>query len=304
MFFFPESYKIYTCGDTRHGKLCQEDVSDEGQFLPEQIARFANYKITHVACGGCHTIICAQKVIDEPNSLLPPLQRVPNSILSPEIKTEVAVEIQNGVSDVCNGIDSQKTMSNGIAHDAREMAENGITELGTVAEEAMKNGEENLNSITDDIHKLPADISNIIKSQKERLDAEYDKTMNTIKNESNIMSNKVMEEANDTKDNMINNARNFLHDRADGLKNDVNEITGLKPLKDNLTSDSVDNLLQEIEDDLSNKSSKTYTSDTISVKSNGKIFIMKFSFIPDVELKYVTQGIQCQFLNLLTVYRP
>lgn len=243
-----ENYKIYTCGDTRHGKLCQDgDMSEEGHFGPEQITRFANYKVTNVSCGGCHTIICAQKEFENWNNSLPPLQRVPNTILN-EIKTEAALEMteKNVNGDMSqygieNMADNHNNM-NGISHDIQV---NGNTD------ETLKNSQN-----SDDISRLPAHLSEIIKSQKEQLDAEYEKTISSIKTESTIISDKIVSVQEDTENAILEDI------------NQINEVTGLKPLKDHIASDSVDNLLQEIEDDLSNKSSKTFTSDTISVKSN------------------------------------
>lgn len=275
-----ESFKIFTCGDSRHGKLCQDDNSEEDHFGPKEISRFNGYKVTNVSCGGCHTIICAQKIPEDTNSVLPPLQRIPNSILHSESKTDLSA-ISPSPDNTVNGLNEVKTsaeVSNEIVHEAKV---NGITEINNTSEEVIQKVQntvedakisQQMAALSSEIEHLPDDISDIIRSQKEQLDAEYDKTINTLKTESKTVVDEVTDNTNEIKDSVKENAQNVLDETSETVKSGVDklsDITGMKSLKDHLPSDSVDNLLQEIEDDLSSKSGKTLTSDTVSVKSIG-----------------------------------
>lgn len=50
---------IYVFGDGKHGKLGSTTYSNE--FQPCSIEKFRNYNVLKVVCGGCQTIVLAQK---------------------------------------------------------------------------------------------------------------------------------------------------------------------------------------------------------------------------------------------------
>jgi alpha-tubulin suppressor-like RCC1 family protein len=50
---------LYVFGDAKHGKLSYETHSNE--FEPYSINKFKQYNVLKVVCGGCQTIILAQK---------------------------------------------------------------------------------------------------------------------------------------------------------------------------------------------------------------------------------------------------
>jgi hypothetical protein len=50
---------MYVFGDGKHGKLSFETHSNE--FKPYFIDKFKEYNVLKVVCGGCQTIILAQK---------------------------------------------------------------------------------------------------------------------------------------------------------------------------------------------------------------------------------------------------
>jgi alpha-tubulin suppressor-like RCC1 family protein len=50
---------MYVFGDGKHGKLGPATHSNE--FEPCSVEKFKNYNVTKVVCGGCQTIVLAQK---------------------------------------------------------------------------------------------------------------------------------------------------------------------------------------------------------------------------------------------------
>ncbi|XP_069684156.1 X-linked retinitis pigmentosa GTPase regulator-like [Periplaneta americana] len=89
---------LYTCGESRHGKLCNEqDNNNQSVPVPMKASKFKGYMVAKVACGGCHTMVlaCERKDFEEDEldaisqsinsdgdpvnnrNSLPPLQRVP-----------------------------------------------------------------------------------------------------------------------------------------------------------------------------------------------------------------------------------
>ena len=59
--------QLYTAGDARHGKLCNEDESTN-QMSPCLISTFDNYICCLVSCGGCHTMVIAKSHAGENES--------------------------------------------------------------------------------------------------------------------------------------------------------------------------------------------------------------------------------------------
>ena len=54
-----ENGRLYTFGDGRHGKLGQGEECFSNQFRPVKVARFENFMVESVSCGGCHTLVTA-----------------------------------------------------------------------------------------------------------------------------------------------------------------------------------------------------------------------------------------------------
>ncbi|XP_076445489.1 X-linked retinitis pigmentosa GTPase regulator-like [Babylonia areolata] len=52
--------QLYTCGDGRHGKLCQGPGNNANQFTPALVHRLAHLHVDQVACGGCHMMVRAR----------------------------------------------------------------------------------------------------------------------------------------------------------------------------------------------------------------------------------------------------
>ncbi|XP_053602858.1 probable E3 ubiquitin-protein ligase HERC3 [Plodia interpunctella] len=111
--FVTDNGLLYTCGESRHNKLCLEEIDDDdnaneavpNQYSPKRVTAMNGYVVDNVACGGCHTLITATKgsnadftnndfnIINEDNrqitlTELPPLQKVPGMIKSEDITIE------------------------------------------------------------------------------------------------------------------------------------------------------------------------------------------------------------------------
>ncbi|XP_054264750.1 X-linked retinitis pigmentosa GTPase regulator-like [Macrosteles quadrilineatus] len=103
--FVTELGELFTCGETRHGKLgCENPGSDPNCVSePTRVSRFKPFTVTKVRCGGCHTMVLAAPRTDDiddhlsnghisntmlqppevditspPMRALPPLQRTPH----------------------------------------------------------------------------------------------------------------------------------------------------------------------------------------------------------------------------------
>ncbi|CAB3243481.1 unnamed protein product [Arctia plantaginis] len=100
--FVTDNGLLYTCGESRHNKLCLEEIDDAdnanepvpNQYTPKRVTAMNGHVVDNVACGGCHTLLTATKgsnadftnndfnIIDEQTrhislTELPPLQKVP-----------------------------------------------------------------------------------------------------------------------------------------------------------------------------------------------------------------------------------
>ncbi|XP_039748652.1 probable E3 ubiquitin-protein ligase HERC3 [Pararge aegeria] len=126
--FVTDNGLLYTCGESRHDKLCLEaieaDDSNEGthnQYLPKRVTAMNGFIVDNVACGGCHTLLTATKgsnadftnndfsVINEERKIsvteLPPLQKIPTMAKSDDLHEDLSNSNINRHSsaDVING---------------------------------------------------------------------------------------------------------------------------------------------------------------------------------------------------------
>ncbi|KAF9408607.1 hypothetical protein HW555_011775 [Spodoptera exigua] len=124
--FVTDNGLLYACGESRHNKLCLEEIDDAGnaneavpnQYTPKRVTAMNGHIVDNVACGGCHTLLTATKgsnadftnndfnLVNEqtrPISLteLPPLQKVPAMNKSEE-HSHVIEDITNSNIDVHN----------------------------------------------------------------------------------------------------------------------------------------------------------------------------------------------------------
>ncbi|KOB73652.1 putative X-linked retinitis pigmentosa GTPase regulator [Operophtera brumata] len=110
--FVTDNGLLYTCGESRHNKLCLEDIDDAdnsnevpNQYRPKRVTAMNGHIVDNVACGGCHTLLTATKgsnadftnndfsIVNEETrqvslTELPPLQKVP-SMKSEEVSIDV-----------------------------------------------------------------------------------------------------------------------------------------------------------------------------------------------------------------------
>lgn len=117
---------LYTCGESRHNKLCLEEIDDAdnaneavpNQYTPKRVTAMNGHIVDNVACGGCHTLLTATKgsnadftnndfnLVDEQTrqislTELPPLQKVPTMNKSEE-HSHIIEDITNSNVDVHN----------------------------------------------------------------------------------------------------------------------------------------------------------------------------------------------------------
>ncbi|KAJ0179687.1 hypothetical protein K1T71_004278 [Dendrolimus kikuchii] len=67
--FVTDNGLLYTCGESRHNKLCLEDIDDAdnsnealpNQYTPKRVTALNGHIVDNVACGGCHTLLTATK---------------------------------------------------------------------------------------------------------------------------------------------------------------------------------------------------------------------------------------------------
>lgn len=145
-----------------------------------------------------------------------------------------------------------------------------------------------------ELSNIPDNITETIKSQKENLEIQYDNVVDNIEDKSDGFLDQMSEKLEELKngvngnvENLKSQAENFVNESNmpswikspaenaikqanDGISTGLNkfmDITSDKSLQEKPKFDSVDNLLQEIEDDLCSKSSKT-SGDTVSIISN------------------------------------
>lgn len=110
---------LYTCGESRHNKLCLEEIDDAdnsneavpNQYSPKRVTSMNGFVVDNVACGGCHTLLTATKgsnadftnndfsIVNEEARMtsvteLPPLQKVP-ALAKPEALTAEDVTNSN-----------------------------------------------------------------------------------------------------------------------------------------------------------------------------------------------------------------
>ncbi|XP_026739973.1 regulator of chromosome condensation-like [Trichoplusia ni] len=124
--FVTDNGLLYACGESRHNKLCLEEIDDAdnandgvpNQYTPKRVTAMNGHVVDNVACGGCHTLLTATKgsnadftnndfnVVDEQTrqislTELPPLQKVP-VMSKPEEHSHVIEDITNSNVDVHN----------------------------------------------------------------------------------------------------------------------------------------------------------------------------------------------------------
>ncbi|XP_068630724.1 X-linked retinitis pigmentosa GTPase regulator homolog [Battus philenor] len=136
--FVTDNGLLYTCGESRHNKLCLEEEDDAGnaneavpnQYGPKRVTAMNGYIVDNVSCGGCHTLITATKSSNEEfinNGLitleetrkislteLPPLQKVP------------------GLNKIDNMLTNDIANSNNNENNTDNLNENNHEEIGSI----------------------------------------------------------------------------------------------------------------------------------------------------------------------------
>ncbi|GBP45055.1 X-linked retinitis pigmentosa GTPase regulator [Eumeta japonica] len=113
--FVTDNGLLYTCGESRHNKLCLDEVDDAencndavpNQYSPKQVTAMNGYTVDNVAGGGCHTLLTAtragQPAAPGTRSPLPPL-KVPMAMAAERVESVEPALTPAPVSiDVANG---------------------------------------------------------------------------------------------------------------------------------------------------------------------------------------------------------
>lgn len=304
--FFSESDKLYTCGDNRHGKLCQEEEELEKFEGPQLVKKFENYFVTNVACGGCHTILSAQKTEEEYKRTinLPPLQRIPmtsqdlHGIKADSIESTENVEIKNeSESEKLPQIEEKEVITNGNHDEPQES--NPVQEVNPEPEkqENLINSIKTPSAFTTEISDGIEEISTTISAKQEEVKNLVETSVTKIEDQANTIKENVATKVDEIKNDLDKNleeittkTENFMHDvkekvekstqekidnfvkeAKDGLTSEIDKfvsMTGVKSFLGN-KSDSIENLLDEINDE-DDEDSKSSNEDAVSV-APGKV---------------------------------
>ncbi|CAH2106985.1 unnamed protein product [Euphydryas editha] len=191
--FVTDNGLLYTCGESRHNKLCLEEVDDANnsneaipnQYAPKRVTAMNGFVVDNVACGGCHTLLTAVKgsnvdftnndfsIISEENrhiplTELPPLQKIPVMNKTDEYTVE----------DVTNSNINRKESTDHVNGNSNE-------ETGSINSlEANVSGSHivNINDLETDnasIHDVP-NIMNNDDTHKNEVEKEVDNVLETV----------------------------------------------------------------------------------------------------------------------------
>ncbi|XP_023940271.2 probable E3 ubiquitin-protein ligase HERC3 [Bicyclus anynana] len=246
--FVTDNGLLYTCGESRHDKLCLEaieiDNSNEdthNQYLPKRVTAMNGFVVDNVACGGCHTLLTATKgsnadfsnndfsIINEDRQIslteLPPLQKVP-----------AMAKADNVLEDITN--------SNINRHSSTDLMNGNVEEIASLTSlEANVSGSHivNINDLEiDNVSKGSMnEIPNIVKDEMDTLEKDVDKVMGSAatgvgkvvesvgKNVGNVMES-VENNANKVKENvetMLAKGKDELENVAQQGKNEIENFT-------------------------------------------------------------------------------
>lgn len=276
---FTESLKLYTCGDNRHGKLCHEEDEVPTAEGPQLVKKFENYLVTNLSCGGCHTIVCAQKTEEEfkKSINLPPLQRVPNTIFHEDslhgFKSDSTDSADNIISDT-----PKQSVVNGVMNEIKSPLTAFTTEISEGIEEITSTANETVSAKKDEVSGF---IDNSVKQMENKAGEITENVTEKIENIKNGINENVEELTtktnnflNDTKETVESSVQEKIEDFVKEAKDEIGSgmtnimnMTGIKSLVENKKTDSIENLLDEINDEGDGKSS---SGDTVSIISTGK----------------------------------
>lgn len=131
---FLETGKLFTCGDSKYGKLCNLSETNDSEFSPKLVSQFENVQVCGVSCGGCHTIVSIQKnnfqlKLDNIPSKLPVLPPMSKKIEIPNIEDNFtngkSISNENSI-DIKNGlIKDNQEIKNSLIKDYQEV-KNGL----------------------------------------------------------------------------------------------------------------------------------------------------------------------------------
>ncbi|XP_013177752.1 PREDICTED: regulator of chromosome condensation-like [Papilio xuthus] len=111
--FVTDNGLLYTCGESRHNKLCLEEEADvdnsneavPNQYTPKRVTAMDGYIVDNVSCGGCHTLLTATKSSSDDllNNGLSTSQEQAQKMTSIELPPLQKVPGQNKIGDMLTG---------------------------------------------------------------------------------------------------------------------------------------------------------------------------------------------------------
>ncbi|XP_043257878.1 X-linked retinitis pigmentosa GTPase regulator-like [Colletes gigas] len=235
-----ESGKLFTCGDGRHGKLGLEENENnvhELTFAP----RYKEVFVTNVACGGCHTILVAQR--RESNNLtqremeatqtdhiqkrssLPPL-KLPVSRMQSEVHDEKIDETEKEQSNQEEITEETSTTSATIE-----------TPLESVREDTEDNRESIMNGVPDSMNNIEK-----IDSPKKSPEASPAKTpLEVTSNMSNQMEVKSKDIPEESKESNAQNGNAEIENDNETRETEVDAENNVEETKKSETTNSEEN---------------------------------------------------------------
>ncbi|OAD61973.1 X-linked retinitis pigmentosa GTPase regulator, partial [Eufriesea mexicana] len=224
---------LYTCGDGRHGKLGLEENENNVHELTF-VSRYKELFVSHVACGGCHTILVGQRRdtnnrMQMDNSQMEHVQKR-NSL--PPLKLPVN-RLQNETRDEhVNEINKDRSISGKEGMDSiTNIQETMETSPEKIEENIMNNENIAINSITNSVNKMR-------KSVSPRKDDKESSEMK-MNDENDAQTEKTSEQSNEENNNEMAIEVMEINIENEEINKENNEMEN-KDATDNMETNSED----------------------------------------------------------------
>ncbi|XP_049866341.1 X-linked retinitis pigmentosa GTPase regulator-like isoform X2 [Pectinophora gossypiella] len=248
--FVTDNGLLFTCGESRHNKLCLEDIDDAdnsneavpNQYSPKRVTAMNGFVVDNVACGGCHTLLTAIKgsnadftnndfsiVNEETRQIsmpeLPPLQKIPmmnkadpptsEDVANSNVEQHLNTDNVNGNAEETGSIDSLEANVSG-------------SHIVNINDLEVENG--SLHEV-DDIKKddtapsapIEAEVTNFMES----MDSAFKHAGDKIKETAKDVSNKVDDTVKDMSNKVDETVKDMSH-KVDGAVKDVKDAVNDK----------------------------------------------------------------------------
>ncbi|XP_069354732.1 probable E3 ubiquitin-protein ligase HERC3 isoform X2 [Maniola hyperantus] len=290
--FVTDNGLLYTCGESRHDKLCLEAIdadnsNEPNQYLPKRVTAMNGFIVDNVACGGCHTLLTATKgsnadftnndfsIVNEERKTsipeLPPLQKIPampkadnvlEDITNSNINRHSSTDIINGnVEEIASITSLEGNVSGSHIVNINDL------EIDNVSKGSLN---EIPNIVKDEVNNtLGENVDNAIKSAGENMDnavERVEQNMGKFMGSTETSMGKFMDNANKNLDNVLDNAETTV---LKG-KNDIENI--IKQGKD-----EIENITKQSKDEIENVTKSV--TETIHTKTEAVEDIFKKTIV-------------------------